>query len=65
MYKQKQMLTRYGYQILKKCPDRLDTRSCSGGAYTDSGKSFGHVDIPLTPCRTHYTLFENIAPLSE
>jgi hypothetical protein len=55
----------YGISDFKKCPDPLDTRSCSGGAYPDSGKSLGQVDIPLTPGRIYYILFENIARLSE
>jgi hypothetical protein len=48
-----------------QCPDPLNTQSCSGGAYTDSGKSLGQVDTPLTPGRTYYVIFENIAPLGE
>jgi hypothetical protein len=48
-----------------QCPDPLNTQSCSGGAYTDSGKSLGQVDAPLTPGRTYYVIFENIAPLGE
>jgi hypothetical protein len=48
-----------------QCPDPLNTQSCSGGAYTDYGKSLGQVDTPLTPGRTYYVIFENIAPLGE
>lgn len=48
-----------------QCPNPLNTQSCSGGAYTDSGKSLGQVEIPLTPGSSYYTIFENIAPLGE
>lgn len=34
----------------------------TGVAYTDSGKSLGQVDTPLTPGKTYYIIFENIAP---
>ena len=48
-----------------QCSNPLNTQSCSGGAYTDSGKSLGQIDTPLTPGRTYYVIFENIAPLGE
>jgi hypothetical protein len=39
-----------------------------GGAYTDSGKSLGQVDLPWRQIEhiiLYYIIFENIAPLGE
>jgi hypothetical protein len=47
-----------------QCPDPSDPSNCSG-AFTDSGKSLGQIDMALIPGSTYYLIFENIAPLGE
>jgi hypothetical protein len=47
-----------------QCPDPSDPSNCSG-AFTDSGKSLGQIDVALIPGSTYYIIFENIAPLGE